>query len=159
MPPCLSRAPPWLPWSSAPGALYGSTVQFPVTAATASLLDYLLIALLAVLIVIAVLLLRMLLTGSLFLATVDDRRGMVTLRGWPMISFSTSHLIDEPGRVVVRGLPSRRMRVRVRLTGKPPATVELARGGRTMAVGIGIVHRTRSSERQQAARGPRPDGW
>lgn len=78
------------------------------------------------LIVIAVLLLRMLLTGSLFLATVDDRRGMVTLQGWPMISFSTSHLIDEPGRVVVRG---------------------------------DIVHRTRSSERQQAARGPRPDGW
>ena len=49
--------------------------------------------------------------------------------------------------------------LRMLLTGKPPATAELARGGRTMAVGIDIVHRTRSSERQQAARGPRPDGW
>lgn len=131
--------------SFSPGSLGGATVDFPATAAAASYLAYLLIAVLIVIAAIVIVLLTMRLSGTLILTTVDEDSGQVALRPLPVLRFGTGRLINRHGSMVVTGRPfSHAMTIRLRLADRPSAKVRLARGGRTMAAGIDIVHRNRS---------------
>jgi hypothetical protein len=123
------------------GALHGNVVTFGQVAASASELKYLLIpgCILAALILAG--LLRMLLFGSLTFTAVNQSQGRLLLPPAPVLVWGTRRLIDRGGMVIVRGSPFRgRMKVSLRLSGKPRATVRLERGGQTMAAGIHIVH-------------------
>jgi hypothetical protein len=131
--------------SFSPGALSGEVVHFQVNAMAASDLLFLVIPLIIVAIVGLVILRQMQLFGTLTLTTVDMESGSVPLRGSPVRRVATQPLIGLPGWMLVSGRPfSRRMTIRLQLAGTPRAKVPLSRGGRTMAAGVDIWHRTRS---------------
>jgi hypothetical protein len=130
------------------GGLRGNaSPQLTVVTATTDLSMYLalvigLIVLVAV-VMLAWLTFRSLLGGTLTLTSVDDFSGEVQLpRRW-RVSMPTDDLIGIPGKMTVHGLVFNRageMRVTLKLTGRPPGDRKLKPGGRTMAVGIDIVH-------------------
>jgi len=126
----------------------GESAEFPATtAAQWSLLDLLVILLLLVALLTVVAGGLSWMSGVLVLTSVDEAGGEVWLRG-PRQSVRTDRLVDIPGRLIVRGSPlhpgGRRMRVTLRLNGRPPSSETLRSGGRTMAAGIDIVHYPRS---------------
>jgi len=133
---------------SAGGLNGGESAPFPATvAAKWSILLLLLIALVLVALLAAAVVGLSWMSGVLVLTSVDDAVGEVRLRG-PRLSVPTGRLIDIPGRLTVRGSPlhpvGRRMRVGLRLSGRPRSSETLRSGGRTMAAGIDIVHYPRS---------------
>lgn len=84
---------------------------------------------------------RVRLSGTLVLASVDDAVGTLRLPGRPWASSPVGPLIQVPGRMLVVGsVLSNRMRVHLRLAGRPAARGSLEPGGQTIVAGIRIMH-------------------
>jgi Mg-chelatase subunit ChlD len=130
------------------GALHGNaSPQLTAVTATTDLFMYLALVIglivLAVVVALAWLLFRALLRGKLTLTSVDDCSGEFPLPRRLHASVPTEGLIGIPGQVTVRGLmfnSAREMRVTLKLAGRPEGDLKLKPGGRTMTVGIDIVH-------------------
>jgi hypothetical protein len=135
----------------------GTSAQFTATAPAAWKIAELLLFLLLVLVLLAcAVAIRARMSGTLVLTSVDEVSGEVPLRG-PWLATRTHKLIEIPGRLTVHGSPvhPRRMRIGLRLDGRPPSDETLLPGGRTMAAGIDIVHYPRAGRVRSAARNRR----
>lgn len=144
--------------SFSPGALQGSTAQFPVKAAAAS--DAVVLVILWLLVIAAILvalygLARSVVYGTLTLTTVDGvSASRSLLPPFPVHWYSTRRLIGRQGWLLVYGVPfTGRLMVWLRVNGMPSAIVRLNRDGRTMAAGVDIRH---SGTARQPARPAAP---
>ncbi|HLK72993.1 MAG TPA: vWA domain-containing protein [Streptosporangiaceae bacterium] len=124
------------------GGLDGTpSATLTAAVATTGVLLFALLLLAVVVVAIGAVLYRARLSGTLTLTTWEYNSGPLPLGPWPRTSAETLDLIGIPGRIAVRGsVFGHAMRLNLSLAGKPPGAVHLEPGGRTMAVGIDIVH-------------------
>jgi hypothetical protein len=113
-----------------------------------------LVLILLLLSVISFYLLRIRLSGTFALTSVEDLSGVIPLSRWRwQRSVGTGEVIGIPGRMTVRGrLFGKGMIIRLQLENRPAYEIELAPGGRTMIAGILIVH-DRNSARPHTGSG------
>ena len=138
------------------GGLSGNSTGFAAAAASTGVLVYLLIFLIILAALAGLLIVRALLHGALILTSVDERSGELPLAPWPLRSSSTQVLIGLPGRITVRGMLFHRgMKIKLQLDGRPAGRTVLEPGGRTMLVGIDIVHARERAYRPRPAYGRR----
>jgi hypothetical protein len=138
------------------GVLHGgASSQLSATTATRDLTMLLLIVAIVLFALICLVVFLTRLRGTLILTSVDGVQGRLPLGPWPRKKAGTEGLIRQPGKIFVRrGLFSPDMRIELRLTGKRAGDATIKPGGRTMVVGIDILHTSapESAERPRAGR-------
>jgi hypothetical protein len=140
------------------GGLTGaSSAQFAAIIPAFSNFLFIFIILVLILLLLSVIsfyLLRIRLSGTFALTSVEDLSGVIPLSRWRwQRSVGTGEVIGIPGRMTVRGrLFGKGMIIRLQLENRPAYEIELAPGGRTMIAGILIVH-DRNSARPHTGSG------
>ena len=98
------------------------------------------------------------LSGTLMVAAADGDPRPVRLRGW-RVSKPTGKLIEKPGRMIVRGSPiRRRMKVDMRIDGRPRFSERLLRGKSALPAGIEVVHQPRARLTHSGGAAPASSG-